>query len=146
MAVSDSVTQRHVYAVLHVTARASKSMSPYPDFLRPLVISGPSGVGKSTLLQRLFSELPDKFGFSVSRMLCVFLSFHIFDIVYMKIRRAIPAQAKSTDKVIILLPVRNFWISSRRGHSLNMLNFPATIMELVLRLCGSFSSKGNDVS
>ncbi|KAF8902955.1 guanylate kinase [Gymnopilus junonius] len=41
-------------------------MSPRRDFLRPLVLSGPSGVGKSTLLQRLFSEFPDKFGFSVS--------------------------------------------------------------------------------
>ncbi|KAJ7043392.1 guanylate kinase/L-type calcium channel beta subunit [Mycena alexandri] len=35
-------------------------------FIRPLVLSGPSGVGKSTLLQRLFAEFPDKFGFSVS--------------------------------------------------------------------------------
>ena len=35
--------------------------------LRPLVLSGPSGVGKSTLLQRLFLEFPDSFGFSVSR-------------------------------------------------------------------------------
>ncbi|KAF8892112.1 guanylate kinase/L-type calcium channel beta subunit [Infundibulicybe gibba] len=41
-------------------------MSLFPDFLRPLVLSGPSGVGKSTLLQRLFAEFPDKFGFSVS--------------------------------------------------------------------------------
>ncbi|KAJ4473749.1 guanylate kinase/L-type calcium channel beta subunit [Lentinula aciculospora] len=41
-------------------------MSPLPDFLRPLVLSGPSGVGKSTLLQRLFKDYPDKFGFSVS--------------------------------------------------------------------------------
>lgn len=30
-------------------------------------MSGPSGVGKSTLLTRLFAEFPDKFGFSVSR-------------------------------------------------------------------------------
>lgn len=37
--------------------------------LRPLVLSGPSGVGKSTLLQRLFLEYPDSFGFSVSRTL-----------------------------------------------------------------------------
>lgn len=44
-------------------------MSPAADFLRPLVISGPSGVGKSTLLKRLFAEFPDKFGFSVSRKL-----------------------------------------------------------------------------
>ncbi|KAK9323250.1 P-loop containing nucleoside triphosphate hydrolase protein [Lipomyces orientalis] len=34
--------------------------------LRPIVISGPSGTGKSTLLKRLFSEYPDTFGFSVS--------------------------------------------------------------------------------
>ena len=40
-----------------------------PMSLRPLVLSGPSGVGKSTLLQRLFHEFPDSFGFSVSRAL-----------------------------------------------------------------------------
>ncbi|KAJ5151806.1 hypothetical protein N7492_010101 [Penicillium capsulatum] len=33
---------------------------------RPVVIFGPSGTGKSTLLKRLFAEYPDKFGFSVS--------------------------------------------------------------------------------
>nr|GAT42987.1 predicted protein [Mycena chlorophos] len=36
------------------------------SFARPLVLSGPSGVGKSTLLKRLFADFPDKFGFSVS--------------------------------------------------------------------------------
>ncbi|KAH9479595.1 Guanylate kinase [Psilocybe cubensis] len=41
-------------------------MARRPDFLRPLVLSGPSGVGKSTLLKRLFAEFPDSFGFSVS--------------------------------------------------------------------------------
>jgi len=34
--------------------------------LKPLVFSGPSGVGKSTLLKRLFNDFQDKFGFSVS--------------------------------------------------------------------------------
>ncbi|CAH6722496.1 guanylate kinase [[Candida] jaroonii] len=33
---------------------------------RPVVISGPSGTGKSTLLKKLFAEYPDKFGFSTS--------------------------------------------------------------------------------
>lgn len=31
-----------------------------------LVVCGPSGVGKGTLISRLMSEHPDKFGFSVS--------------------------------------------------------------------------------
>jgi len=43
-----------------------RTMSPFPDFLRPLVVSGPSGVGKGTLIKRLFAEFPDKFAFSVS--------------------------------------------------------------------------------
>ncbi|KAJ3134862.1 hypothetical protein HK100_003257 [Physocladia obscura] len=34
--------------------------------ISPLVISGPSGVGKSTLLKRLFDKYPTSFGFSVS--------------------------------------------------------------------------------
>lgn len=33
---------------------------------RPLVLCGPSGVGKSTLVKRLLQEFPDVFGFSVS--------------------------------------------------------------------------------
>ncbi|GKZ18855.1 hypothetical protein AbraIFM66951_001813 [Aspergillus brasiliensis] len=33
---------------------------------RPVVVSGPSGTGKSTLLKRLFAEIPDRFGFSIS--------------------------------------------------------------------------------
>ena len=33
---------------------------------RPLIICGPSGVGKSSLLTRLFQEYPTHFGFSVS--------------------------------------------------------------------------------
>uniref|UniRef100_H2YFN8 guanylate kinase n=1 Tax=Ciona savignyi TaxID=51511 RepID=H2YFN8_CIOSA len=34
--------------------------------LRPVVFSGPSGTGKSTLLTMLFKEFPNEFGFSVS--------------------------------------------------------------------------------
>jgi len=37
-----------------------------PNTLRPIVFSGPSGTGKSTLLNRLFAKHPDTFGFSVS--------------------------------------------------------------------------------
>lgn len=36
---------------------------------RPVVVSGPSGTGKSTLLKKLFAEFPDTFGFSISRTL-----------------------------------------------------------------------------
>jgi len=34
--------------------------------VRPVVLSGPSGVGKSTLIKRLMGEFPGKFKFSVS--------------------------------------------------------------------------------
>ena len=34
--------------------------------LRPIVLSGPSGVGKSTMLKQLFVDFPNRFGFSVS--------------------------------------------------------------------------------
>ncbi|SNX83855.1 probable GUK1 - guanylate kinase [Melanopsichium pennsylvanicum] len=39
---------------------------PIPGDKRPIVLSGPSGVGKSTLLKKLFQEFPNDFGFSVS--------------------------------------------------------------------------------
>ena len=40
-----------------------RSMSPV---IRPLVLAGPSGVGKSTLIRRLFADFPARFGLSVS--------------------------------------------------------------------------------
>ncbi|MQM14592.1 hypothetical protein Taro_047526, partial [Colocasia esculenta] len=36
------------------------------DSLKPIVISGPSGVGKGTLISKLMNEFPSTFGFSVS--------------------------------------------------------------------------------
>ena len=38
----------------------------YPPLICKLVVCGPSGVGKSTLIKMLMEEFPDKFGFSVS--------------------------------------------------------------------------------
>ena len=35
--------------------------------LRPIVMCGPSGVGKGTLINRLMADFPGKFGFSVQR-------------------------------------------------------------------------------
>lgn len=40
--------------------------APVTDPLAPLVVVGPSGVGKGTLIKRLMEEFPDCFGFSVS--------------------------------------------------------------------------------
>ncbi|KAK1259924.1 hypothetical protein QJS04_geneDACA010274 [Acorus gramineus] len=36
------------------------------DGLKPVVVSGPSGVGKGTLISKLMNEFPNTFGFSVS--------------------------------------------------------------------------------
>ncbi|KAI1269532.1 guanylate kinase [Xylariaceae sp. FL1019] len=47
----------------------ANTMAPTPTLptdRRPLVVSGPSGVGKGTLIKRLFAAHPDTFTFSVS--------------------------------------------------------------------------------
>ncbi len=40
--------------------------NPEPDYFKPLVMAGPSGVGKGTLIKLLTDRYPDLFDFSVS--------------------------------------------------------------------------------
>lgn len=46
--------------------------------VRPIIISGPSGGGKSTLLSRAFKEYPNTFAFSVSRKIFSIFFYNIF--------------------------------------------------------------------
>ena len=49
------------------TTSTQQPKLPSPEALRrPLIISGPSGVGKGTLIRRLLGEFPTRFGFSCS--------------------------------------------------------------------------------
>ncbi len=72
----------HLCRSSSVMAAAALSL----HFSRPLVISGPSGVGKSTLLQRLFSKYLDQFGFSVSRMYIHGVAFNSIDFTHLQTR------------------------------------------------------------
>ena len=59
--------------IVFIPAMASKrpqgnvSVSGSSTGMKPLVVAGPSGSGKSSLLKLLFKEYPNSFGFSVSR-------------------------------------------------------------------------------
>ena len=48
------------------SARLATAAGAAAAAARPIVITGPSGVGKGTLIARLQKEFPDAFGFSVS--------------------------------------------------------------------------------
>ncbi|KAI1432146.1 guanylate kinase [Xylaria sp. CBS 124048] len=58
------VPRRSIYRTVRPFTTTMASTPP-PD-RRPLVISGPSGVGKGTLIRRLFESHPDTFTLSVS--------------------------------------------------------------------------------
>ncbi|KAJ1727585.1 guanylate kinase [Coemansia biformis] len=56
---------RHT-ALASLRALSTMSATAAAAGKRPVVVFGPSGTGKSTLLKRLFAEHPQEFGFSVS--------------------------------------------------------------------------------
>ena len=84
------------------------------DFFRPLVLSGPSGVGKSTLLRRLFTEFPDDFGFSVSRTYFTVLSeqhWLNFNTRYHSVTKT----WRGRRKTLLLCHSRNVWGTPEKG-------------------------------
>ncbi len=64
--IHPSQQQQHLVVLLRQCYSSQKSISPLAMAAKPLVLCGPSGVGKSTLVARLTKEFPDAFGFSVS--------------------------------------------------------------------------------
>mmetsp|Transcript_85185 Transcript_85185/g.266507 ORF Transcript_85185/g.266507 Transcript_85185/m.266507 type:complete len:660 (+) Transcript_85185:53-2032(+) len=86
-------------------AAAPKAAAPKPeaadDKLSPLIICGPSGVGKGTLIDRIRAALPGRFGFSVSHTTRAprpgevdGVSYHFTDLETMK------RETEETDKFI----------------------------------------------
>ncbi|KAL8142931.1 hypothetical protein V2J09_015963 [Rumex salicifolius] len=62
--VDTEFVRRQSNVLGNVVVAWSKGVFGYAG--KPIVISGPSGVGKGTLISKLMKEFPDKFGFSVS--------------------------------------------------------------------------------
>ena len=50
----------------YITDQRNSTSKISPKFQRPVVICGPSGTGKSTIINKLMTDFPDTFGFSVS--------------------------------------------------------------------------------
>lgn len=65
--IEEKVPEMDFLYNLNNLRNSSRKITSYNMPGRPIVISGPSGTGKSTLLKKLFAEYPDAFGFSVSR-------------------------------------------------------------------------------
>lgn len=66
-AKKDTMTDEELFA--HMKAHHDKLQTTAPSVLagiHPLVVAGPSGVGKGTIIGKLMEKYPNKFGFSVS--------------------------------------------------------------------------------
>ena len=59
-------TQTSMGGICSSTMSTSTATTTTIKLFRPIVICGPSGVVKGTLIQKLFAEYPNVFGFSVS--------------------------------------------------------------------------------
>ena len=65
---SDLVTTRNTARLIaeNLKVKLNKSELPEKTAYNPLVVVGPSGVGKGTLINAMTAKYPNKFGFSVS--------------------------------------------------------------------------------
>lgn len=61
-----SLVARRILLTSSSCCLSSHHLSRIRMVARPLVLCGPSGVGKSTIIARITKEFPDAFGFSVS--------------------------------------------------------------------------------
>uniref|UniRef100_A0A914WZ50 Guanylate kinase-like domain-containing protein n=1 Tax=Plectus sambesii TaxID=2011161 RepID=A0A914WZ50_9BILA len=61
------VAETAAYKLAHqCVSSPSAALASSTKMVRPVVVSGPSGGGKSTILKKAFQEYPDAFAFSVS--------------------------------------------------------------------------------
>ena len=67
-----------VQEVVTISSRNNSNCSDFMMMIKPIIISGPSGGGKSTILAKAMKEYPDAFAFSVSRNYFYFKNFGDF--------------------------------------------------------------------